>query len=146
MSVCQKELKPKNRNINLEKNNKGWICRIGNRRTNNYYRIYGEKNSLRFEHKLKGKLLRQYHSLLIENHLEEFEQKLSSYFFIYFRKLLPLQHPYLDWLVVKLRPLRQQLIFKDSFNSNYIKSEILMDTRSFVILLQFLTYAQHLDF
>jgi hypothetical protein len=146
LSVCQKELKPKNRNINLEKNNKGWIFRIGNRRTNNYSRIYEGKNSLRFEHELKGKLLRQYHSLLVENHLEEFEQKLSSYFFIYFGKLLPLQHPYLDWLVVKLRPLRQQLISKDSFNSDYIKTEIKTDPTKFIMLLQFVNYAQSLDY
>jgi len=31
-------------------------------------------------------------------------------------------------------------------NSDYIKSEILMDTRIFVSLIQFLNYAQHLDF
>ena len=43
------------------------------------------------------------HLLLVENRLEEFEQKLSSYFFFYFEKLLPLHFSYLDWLIIKLR-------------------------------------------
>ena len=37
-------------------------------------------------------------------------------------------------------------VLQSALNSDYIKSEILIDTRSFVMLLQFLTYAQHLDF
>ena len=95
---------------------------------------------------MKGKVLQQYHLLLVENRLEEFEQKLSSQFLISFGKLLPLQFSYLDWLVLKLQPIRKQTFLQSALNSDYIKSEILMDTRSFVMLLQFLTYAQHLDF
>jgi hypothetical protein len=95
---------------------------------------------------MKGKVLQNYHLLLVENRFEEFEQKLSSQFLISFGKLLPLQFSYLDWLVLKLRPIRKQTFLQSGLNSDYIKSEILMDTRSFVMLLQFLTYAQHLDF
>jgi len=143
---CQKELKQKNKNITLQKNNKGWICKIGNRKTDNYSRIYEGKNSLRFEHELKGKLLLDYHLLLVENNFDQFEEKLSSYFFLYFGKLLPLQHSYLDWLVVKLRPIRQYLISKDSFNFDYIKSEIKSDPTKLITLLQFLNYAQSLNY
>ena len=143
---CQKNIKQTNKNISLEKNRKGWILKIGNRKSNHYFRIYETKNSLKFEHEMKGKVLQQYHLLLVENRLEEFEQKLSSQFFISFGMLLSLQFSYLDWLVLKLRPIRKQTFLQSVLNSDYIKSEILMDTRSFVMLLQFLTYAQHLDF
>ena len=56
---------------------------------------------------MKGKFIQKYHLLLVENRLDEFEHKLSSHFLVYFAKLLPLQHSYLDWLVVKLRPIRK---------------------------------------
>ena len=143
---CQKNLKQTNKNSSLEKNRKGWILKIGNRKSNHYFRIYETKNSLKFEHEMKGKVLQNYHLLLGENRLEEFEQKLSSHFLISFGKLVPLNYSYLDWLVLKLRPIRKQTFTQSGLNSDYIKSEILIDTRSFVMLLQFLTYAQHLDF
>ena len=143
---CQKNLKQKNKNISLEKNNRGLVLKIGNRRSNNYSRIYQTKNSLRFEHEMKGKVLQQYYLLLVENRFEEFEQKLSSYFTLYFGKLLPLQHSYLDWLVIQLRPMRRQSCLQSAFKADYIQSEIKSDSRKFVMLIQFLNYAQHLDF
>ena len=143
---CQKNIKQTNKNSSLEKNRKGWILKIGNRKSNHYFRIYETKNSLKFEHEMKGKVLQNYHILLVDNRLEEFEQKLSSHFLISFGKLLPLNYSYLDWLVLKLRPIRKQTFIQSGLNSDYIKSEILMDTRSFVMFLQFLNYAQHLDF
>ena len=83
---CQKNLKQTNKNSSLEKNRKGWILKIGNRKSNHYFRIYETKNSLKFEHEMKGKVLQNYHLLLVENRLEEFEQKLSSHFLISFGK------------------------------------------------------------
>lgn len=146
MQNCQQNIKQTNKNISLEKNRKSWILKIGNRKSNHYFRIYETKNSLKFEHEMKGKVLQQYHLLLVENRLEESEQKLSSHFLISFDKLFSLNYSYLDWLVLKLRPIRKQTFLQSGLNSDYIKSEILMDTKSFVMLLQFLTYAQHLDF
>jgi hypothetical protein len=86
----QKELNRRDRNVSLEKNSKAFILKIGNRRSNNYFRIYQGKNSLKFEHEMKGKFLQEYHSLLIENRLKEFEQQLSSHFLLSFGKLLSL--------------------------------------------------------
>lgn len=143
---CQKTIKQTNKNSSLEKNRKGWILKFGNRRSNHYFRVYETKNSLKFEHEMKGKFLQNYHLLLVDNRLEEFEQKLSSHFLISFGKLLPLHYSYTDWLAIKLRPIRKQTFIQSGLNSDYIKSEIFMDTRSFIMLLQFLTYAQHLDF
>jgi len=37
---------------------------------------------------MKGKVLQQYYLLLVENRLEQFEQKLSSHFLISFGKLV----------------------------------------------------------
>jgi hypothetical protein len=95
---------------------------------------------------MKGKFLQDSHTLLVENRLEEFEYKLIKYFLFYFGKLLPLHHLYLDWLVVKLRPIRKQQIPHLFLNTDYIESKIEGDRKNFVMLLQFLTYAQHLPF
>jgi len=92
---CQRELKQTNKNFSLEKNRKGWILKIGSRRSNNYFRIYETQNSLKFEHEMKGKFLQKYHLFLVSNPLDEFEQKLSSHFLVYFGKLLPLNYSYL---------------------------------------------------
>jgi hypothetical protein len=145
----QKELNRRDRNVSLEKNSKGFILKIGNRRSNNYFRIYQGKNSLKFEHEMKGKFLQKYHSLLVENRLEEFEQKLSSHFLISFGKLLPLKYSYMDWLVIKLRPIRKSSIPQYFLNMDYVESKslyLLSDPKKFVMLLQFLTYTQQLDF
>jgi hypothetical protein len=94
---------------------------------------------------MKGKFLQEYHLLLVGNRLEEFEQKLSSHFLLSFGKLLPLKDSYLDWLVIKLRPIQKYSIPPDFLNIDYVESKSLYlssDPKKFVILLQFLTYAQ----
>lgn len=78
--------------------------------------------------------------------MEEFEQKLSSYFTLYFAKLLPPQHSYLNCLVIQLRPIRKQSCLQLVLKADYIQSEIKSDFRKFVMLIQFLNYVQHLDF
>ncbi|QXE46227.1 hypothetical protein IV203_000157 (plastid) [Nitzschia inconspicua] len=95
---------------------------------------------------MKGRFLQKYHHLLFQNQLDKFEQELASHFFVYFGKLLPFNFSYLDWLVAGLRPIRKQLIPKDSLNSNYIKSEIKTDPIKFIALLQFINYARFLDY
>jgi DNA relaxase NicK len=57
---CQRQLKQANKNVSLEKNSKGLILKLGSRRSNNYSRIYETKNSLRFEHEMKGKFIQNY--------------------------------------------------------------------------------------
>ena len=44
---CQKNIKQNNKNTSLAKNRKGWILKIGNRKSNHYFRIYETKNSLK---------------------------------------------------------------------------------------------------
>lgn len=145
---CYRKINLRKNNVSLEKNQRGLILKIGSRKSNHYSRIYQNKNknSLRFEYEMKGKFLQDYHSLLVEYRLEEFEQKLSSHFLVYFGKLLPLHFSYLDWLVIRLRTIRKRPKLPLGLNSDYINSQILMDKRNFVSLIQFLNYAQHLDF
>jgi hypothetical protein len=107
------------------------------------------KNSLKFEHEMKGKFLQEYHLLLVGNRLEEFEQKLSLHFLRYFGKLLPLKYSHTDWLVIKLRPIQKYSILQYFLNMDYVELKSLYlssDPKKFVMLLQFLTYAQPLDF
>ena len=146
---CQTKLMQTNKNISLEKNSKGLILKIGTRRSNNYSRIYQGKNFLKFEHEMKGKFIKTYHTLLIQNHFEEFEHKLSIHFLTYFGKVLPLQYSYTDWLVIKLRPLRKQTFSLTGLKIDYLRSGSFQnntDSYKFCTLLQFLVYAQTLNY
>ena len=62
---CYKKIKQTNKNVTLEKNKLGLILKIGNRRSNNYSRIYQEKSSLKFEYEMKGKSLEKSYNLLV---------------------------------------------------------------------------------
>jgi hypothetical protein len=119
---CYKKLKQTNKNVSLEKNRKGFILKIGNRKSNQYSRIYQTKQGLKFEHEMKGKFLQHYHLLLVENRLEEFEHHLTECFLYRFGKVLPLNYSYTDWLVVQLRPIRKQSIPKFFLNTEYFES------------------------
>jgi len=146
---CHRELNETNKNVSLQKNIKGLILKIGNRKSNHYSRIYQGKDFLKFEYEMKGRFLREYHSLLIENNLEEFENKLSKRFLYNFGKTLPLHYSYLDWLVVKLRPIRKQKFYSSALKLHYIQTinfTSTIDRQQFFTLLQFLVYAQNLDY
>ena len=93
---CQRKLIQTNKNTSLEKNSKDPILTIGTRRSNNDSRIYQGKNFLKLKHEMKGKFIKTYHILLIQNHFEEFEHKLSIHFLTYFGKVLPLHYSYTD--------------------------------------------------
>ena len=98
---------------------------------------------------MKGKVLQNYHLLLVENRIEEFEQKLSSQFLISFAKLLPLHYSYTDWLVIQLRPLRKQTFSLTGLKVDYLRSGSFqnnIDPYKFCTLLQFLVYAQTLNY
>lgn len=70
---CQKNIKQTNKNISLEK-----IEKVGFQKSiiEKVIIIFGfmkQKNSLKFENEMKGKVLQNYHLLLVDNWLEEFE-------------------------------------------------------------------------
>lgn len=71
--------------------------------------------------------IQKYHFLLVSNDLEKFEQELSSHVLTYFGKNLPLNSCFTDWLVIKLRPMRQLPILQSYLNSDYIESELMIE-------------------
>ena len=98
---------------------------------------------------MRGKFIRNYQRLLVSNCLEEFESSLSYSFLSKFGKLLPLSHSQLDWLVLKLRPFRKQKFSSTALKSHYIRKidyQTSLDRKNFFTLLQFLVYAQTLDY
>ena len=54
-----------NRKLVSERNRKGLIFKIGNRKGLRHYCIYTRNNSLRFEAEMKGHLIKDFHDLLI---------------------------------------------------------------------------------
>jgi len=146
LESCYKKLKQTNYKVQLEKNRKGFILKIGNRKSNHYSRIYQGNNFLKFEYEMKGRFLQKFHKLLVLNNFEEIELNLTKQFLHYFGKLLPLQYSYLDWLIVELRPLRNQTSFQLGLSSDYIKSEININPKNLIQFIQFLNYAQNLDY
>jgi hypothetical protein len=98
---------------------------------------------------MKGRFLRYYHSLLVSNSLEEFENQLSRRFLNYFGKLLPLSYSYLDWLVVKLRPLQKQNFSLVGLKLDYLTTMEFQppeNCQEFFYFLQLLSYSQNLDY
>lgn len=75
------------KNIASERNRKGLLLKIGNRKGRRHYRVYtGHKNNaLRFEAEMKGDLIKDFYDLLVASTLEQqdFESKLSYQFFKY---------------------------------------------------------------
>lgn len=113
------------RNIASEKNQKGLILKIGNRKGLRHYRIYTRKNSLRFEAEMKGHLIKDFHQLLIASNFEEqdFETRLSYEYFKYSFQLLSFsnQPSHLDWLINRIRPFQYKNTFDDSMiHLNYL--------------------------
>lgn len=88
--------------MNYEKNKKGQILKLGNRRSNKFSRIYIEQNRLKFEHEMKGSFIKQYSQYLTTNSWNDFEFLLSQHFFHYLgSQLLVVDSPYLAWLAKK---------------------------------------------
>ena len=75
---CYKKIKQTSKNVTLEKNRRGLILKIGNQKSNNYSRIYQEKNSLNFEYEMKGRSLEKSYNLLVLNNFEEMELILTK--------------------------------------------------------------------
>jgi hypothetical protein len=87
--------------------------------------------------------------LFVSNNLEELEKKLSKQFLYYFGKLLPLQYSYLNWLVVELLSIRKQKFSSSSLKTDYVRKmdfTTYTNRQQFFTLLQFLVYAQNLEY
>jgi len=148
---CHRRVRKTNKNVSFEKKSDGLSLKIGHRKSNQCFRIYEskEQNYIKFEYEIRGQYIQNYQSLLVSNSFEEFEDKLSKRFLDYSGKLLPLHHSQVDWLVVKLRPMRQQQFSTAALKSHYLRRmdfQTQVDRKRFFTLLQFLVYAQTLDY
>lgn len=148
---CHQKCKQTNKNVIFEKNIKGLILKIGNRRSNHYFRIYQEKNSLKFEYEMKGRFLEKYSSLLTLNCLEQFEHKLSKQFLLSFGSILSLNYSFVNWLVKKLRPAQKQKLYLSGLKIEYLDFyqtdfQLSIHRKNFFNFLHFINYIQTLDY
>jgi hypothetical protein len=145
------------KNLVSERNQKGLILKIGNRRSSKHYRIYtNQKNNLlRFEAEMKGDLIKDFQDLFITSSFEEhqFESKLAYQFFKYsFELFSPLnQFSHIDWLTTRIRPYQYRNSFSHqlALHSDYLNQmdyKLLEEKKHLITLLRLLTYVKKLNY
>jgi len=145
------------KNLLSERNQKGLILKIGNRRSLKYYRIYtNQKNNfLRFEAEMKGDLIKDFQDLLITSSFEEhqFESKLAYQFFKYSFELFSSlnQSSHIDWLVTRIRPYQYRNAFslELAIHSDYLNQmdyKLLKEKQHLITLLRLLAYVKKLKY
>lgn len=145
------------KNLLSERNQKGLILKIGNRRSSRHYRIYtNQKNNLlRFEAEMKGDLIKDFQDLLITSSFEEhqFESKIAYQFFKYsfeiFRSLKQPSH--IDWLATRIRPYQYRNAFslELAIHSDYLNQmdyKLLEEKQHLITLLRLLAYVKKLKY
>jgi hypothetical protein len=148
LSNCMSKLvkKSKKNNINYDRGTKGYILRIGNRKSSNFYRIYQTENGLRFELEIKKKQIQQFSELLLVNRIEEFEEKLIKHFYMYSKKVLTLNDYYTDWLINYFRKTDKPI---NSLVTSYFRKQNTKNLSKKVnifIFLQFLAFSRSKKF
>lgn len=145
------------KNLVVEKNKKGLVFKIGNRKSQNYYRVYTKDNFLRFEIEIKRNFIKDLNQLLIQKDFEEFEKMLCYQFYKQSFQLFhsSTQPSHLDWLMNRIRPYQNRnlnlpLLKTSLINSHYINSDYVFkgfqQKSHFITFLQFLVYAQTLNY
>lgn len=132
----------KKTSLNYDPAIKGYILRIGNRKSSNFYRIYQTKNGLKFELEVKKKSVKQFENLLLSYKIQRFEEIFTEYFYKYSKKVLALNDCYTDWLIKYSRKYYKPI---DSFVTSYLKKketdDLSENVRKFT-LLQLLTFCR----
>jgi len=145
------------KNLLSERNQKGLILKIGNRRSSRHYRIYtNQKNNLlRFEAEMKGDLIKDFQDLLITSSFEEhqFESKITYQFFKYSFEIFSSlnQSSHIDWLVTRIRPYqyRNALSLELAIHSDYLNQmdyKLLKEKQHLITLLRLLAYVKKLKY
>lgn len=129
----------------LDYNSKGWILRLGNRKSSNYYRVYQKNIGFQFELELKKSVLKPFQPFFFEERIEEFEERLAKYFYHQFHKVLALDFSYTDWLLTRLRQLKLLQLpgYQICLVTDYLRKNNLDNfnqKESFFRLLQFLSF------
>jgi hypothetical protein len=145
------------KNLVSERNQKGLILKIGNRRSSKHYRIYtNQKNNLlRFEAEMKGDLIKDFQDLLITSSFEEhqFESKIAYQFFKYSFELFSSlnQSSHIDWLVTRIRPYqyRNEFSLELALHSDYLNQmdyNLLKEKQHLITFLRLLAYVKKLKY
>ena len=146
------------KNLASERNRKGLLLKIGNRKGRRHYRVYtGQKtNSLRFEAEMKGDLIKDFHDLLVASTFEQqdFESRLSYEFFKYSFQLfsLSMQTSHIDWLMDRIIPFQcsNTLHIQDSIiHSHYLNQmnfKLLKEKQHLITLLKLLVFVRGLNY
>jgi hypothetical protein len=146
------------KNLVAERNRKGLLFKIGNRKGQRHYRIYIGKhqNSLRFEAEMKADLIKDFHDLLVASNFEQqdFESRLSYQFFKYSFQLfsLSIHTSHIDWLMDRIRPLQSKntLNIQDSvIHSHYLNQmdfKLIREKQHLITLLKLLIFVRGLNY
>ena len=148
------------KNLSSEKNKKGLVLRIGNRRSPKYYRMYTNKNNnlLRFEAEMKGDLIKDFQDLLITSSFErhEFESRIAYQFFKYSFELFHfLNQPcHIDWLANRIRPYQYRKYISGYASESVIPShylnqmdyKLLKEKQHLIIFLRLVSYLKKLNY
>ena len=145
------------KNLVSERNQKGLILKIGNRRSSKHYRIYtNQKNNLlRFEAEMKGDLIKDFQDLLTTPSFDEhqFETKLSYQFFKYSFQLFSLlkKPSHVDWLMIRIRSYqyRNPLELESAIPSHYLNQmdfKLIQEKQHLITLLRLLSYVKKFNY
>ena len=132
----------KKNNFNFDQSTKGYILRIGNRKSSNFYRIYQTKNGLRFELEIKKTSIKKVSNLLFCYDIQRFEEILTKHFYTWSRKVLTLNDYYTDWLI---KYFRKSYKPRGSLVTSYLKKKDtnqLSENVKIFTLLQFLSFSR----
>jgi len=131
----------KKNNCRLDLSTKGYILRIGNRKSSNFYRIYQTENGFKFELEIKKNQIKKLSNLLFCYDIEEFEEILTKHFHTYSKKLLTLNNCHTDWLVKYSRKTTKPI---NSLVTTYFIKKInkLSEGLQVFFLLQFLSFSR----
>jgi hypothetical protein len=146
------------KNLLSERNQKGLILKIGNRKSSRHYRIYtNQKNNLlRFEAEMKGDLIKDFQDLFITSSFQqsEFERKLAYQFFKYSFQLFSSldQSSHIDWLITRIRPyqfintLHIQHSIINLHYLNQIDFKLIKQKQHLITLLKLLVFVRRLNY
>jgi hypothetical protein len=131
--------------IQYTRNKKGFIFKVGSRKSPNYYRVYENDQEIRFELEMKSSRVQSVQDFLFNDQIPEFEQILTKHFYKHSNKILALDQVYTDWLVKYLRRKEKQDdgFLLPFFNQNSLS---LSDTKGVFGLLQFLSFIRTIPF
>lgn len=130
INSCEKILKKGTRKYaKWEQNNKGLILRIGQRASDNYFRVYQTNNfknkGLSFELEIKRQAIKGFQELFFSNQIEEFENQLSKYFYKHYLKVIIHDSCYADWLLYGFRKIEPVFLLENQKTENYLTTTYL---------------------